>query len=70
MYWPGDYSAAVSSDGELTGADRLKPDALDNPEPSLGRDPRLFSDGRTQDNVTVLLPSLPNLNAHPHKGKL
>ncbi|KAG8007815.1 Cadherin EGF LAG seven-pass G-type receptor 2, partial [Nibea albiflora] len=70
MYWPGDYSTAASGDGELAGADRLKPDALDNPEPSLGRDPRSFSDGRTQDNMTVLLPSLPNFNAHPHKGIL
>ncbi len=62
MYWPGDYAAAVSGDSELTGSDRLKPDTLSNPEPSLGRD------GRMQDTMTVLLPSLPNLSAHPHKG--
>ncbi|XP_067443425.1 cadherin EGF LAG seven-pass G-type receptor 2 isoform X2 [Thunnus thynnus] len=64
MYWPGDYPAAVS-DGELTAAETLA-----NPELSLGRDSRTLSDDRTQDSMMVLLPSLPNFNAHPHKGIL
>lgn len=69
MYWPGDYAAAAS-ESELAGTDRLKPDALAHQEPSLCRDARTLSDGRTQDAMTVLLPSLPNLNAHPHKGNV
>uniref|UniRef100_A0A671THK9 Cadherin, EGF LAG seven-pass G-type receptor 2 n=1 Tax=Sparus aurata TaxID=8175 RepID=A0A671THK9_SPAAU len=70
MHWPMDYAAAVSGDSELTGTDRLKPDALANPELNLGHDARAFSDGRTQDTMMTLLPSLPNLNAHPHRGKV
>ncbi|XP_035858499.1 cadherin EGF LAG seven-pass G-type receptor 2 isoform X1 [Sander lucioperca] len=70
MYWPGDYTGAVS-DGELAGTDRLKPDTLANPELSLGCGTRMLSDDRTQqDAMTVLLPSLPNIYAHPHKGIL
>ncbi|KAM7402101.1 hypothetical protein PAMP_017369 [Pampus punctatissimus] len=69
MYWPGDY-APVVNDGELTAADRLKAETLANPELSLGRDSRALSNDRTQDSMTVLLPSLPNFNAHPHKGIL
>lgn len=70
MYWPGDYTGAVS-DGELAGTDRLKPDTLANPELSLGCGTRMLSDDRTQqDAMTVLLPSLPNIYAHPHKGKV
>lgn len=68
MYWPGDY-AAVVGDGELAAADRLKAETLANPELSLGRDSRTLSDDRTQDTMMVLLPSLPNFNAHPHKGE-
>ncbi|XP_040889470.1 cadherin EGF LAG seven-pass G-type receptor 2 [Toxotes jaculatrix] len=68
MYWPGDYAAV--SDSELAGADRLKTETLANPEPSLSRDTRTLSDDRAQDTMMVLLPSLPNLNAHPHKGIL
>lgn len=70
MLWSADNAAAVSGDSELTGTDRLKLDALAHPESSLGRDAHTFSDGRTQDTITVLLPSLPNLSAHPHKGKV
>lgn len=53
----------MSSDGELTASDRLKMDSLTNPEPGLSRDIR------PQETVTMVLPSLPNLSAHPHKGK-
>lgn len=70
MHWPMDYAAAVSGDSELAGTDRRKPDALANPELSLGHDARVFSDGRSQDTMMTLLPSLPNLNAHPHRGKV
>ncbi|XP_029287123.1 cadherin EGF LAG seven-pass G-type receptor 2 isoform X1 [Cottoperca gobio] len=69
MYWPGDYPAAAV-DGELTGTDRLKADTLANPEPTNGRDSRMVSDDRTQDAMMVLLPSLPNIYAHPHRGIL
>ncbi|XP_054472452.1 cadherin EGF LAG seven-pass G-type receptor 2 [Anoplopoma fimbria] len=69
MLWPGDYTAAVG-DGELTGTDRMKPDTQTNPEPSLGCDTRTLSDDRRQDAMTVLLPSLPNIYAHPHRGIL
>ncbi|XP_047439870.1 cadherin EGF LAG seven-pass G-type receptor 2 isoform X3 [Mugil cephalus] len=64
MFWPGDYPAAVS-DGELAGADRLKTETLANPELSLGRDNRTL-----QDSTIMLLPSVPNLNTHPHRGIL
>lgn len=68
LYWPGEY-AATASDSELTGGDRAKMEGLANHEPIV-RDPRLLSDDRTKESVTVLLPSLPNFSAHPHKGKL
>lgn len=64
MYWPGDYPAAAS-DAELAGGDRLKTETLANPDLSLGRDNRT-----PQDSVIMLLPSVPNLNTHPHRGKL
>lgn len=67
MLWPADNAAAVGGDGELAGADRLNPDAPVHPELSLSR---AFSDGRTQDAMTMLLPSLPSLSAHPHKGEV
>ncbi|XP_029989175.1 cadherin EGF LAG seven-pass G-type receptor 2 isoform X2 [Sphaeramia orbicularis] len=68
MYWPGDYAAVT--DSELTVIDRLKAETLNNPEPSFSRDTRTLPEDRTQDAMTVLLPGLPNLNAHPHKGIL
>nr|XP_004544839.2 cadherin EGF LAG seven-pass G-type receptor 2 isoform X3 [Maylandia zebra] len=68
LYWPGEY-AATASDSELTGGDRAKMEGLANHEPIV-RDPRLLSDDRTKESVTVLLPSLPNFSAHPHKGIL
>lgn len=67
MLWPADNGAAAGGDGELAGADRLNPDVPVHPELSLGR---AFSDGRTQDTMTMLLPSLPSLSAHPHKGEV
>lgn len=60
MLWP-------AGDGELASADTLNPDAPVHPESSLSR---TFSDGRTQDAMTMLLPSLPSLSAHPHKGEV
>ncbi|KAM7006039.1 cadherin EGF LAG seven-pass G-type receptor 2 isoform 2-T2 [Tautogolabrus adspersus] len=67
-YWPVDYTAA-GSDSELASADRLKLETLAYQDQSLSRDARTLSDGRTQDSMTVLLPSLPNLHAHPHRAK-
>ncbi|KAM9408206.1 cadherin EGF LAG seven-pass G-type receptor 2 [Pholidichthys leucotaenia] len=64
MFWPG----AALSDSELTAGDRAKMET--SPEPFLIRDTRTL-DNRTQDAVTVLLPSsLPNFSVHPHKGIL
>jgi len=63
MFWPGDYTAAVS-DGELTCADRTKPDT---PAQSVCCDMR--TDDQTQEATTALLPGLPNIYTHPHKGK-
>lgn len=68
MLWPADYSAAAS-DGEVACADRMKPNMPANPEPSPGSDTRMFPDSQTQDAMTVLLPSMPNIYANPHKGK-
>ncbi|XP_061544471.1 cadherin EGF LAG seven-pass G-type receptor 2 [Phycodurus eques] len=51
------YWPAAVSDGDLTDADRLEM----NPK---------SSDERRLDTVTVLLPHMPNLHAHPHKGIL
>ncbi|XP_056293046.1 cadherin EGF LAG seven-pass G-type receptor 2 isoform X1 [Pseudoliparis swirei] len=64
MFWPGDYTAAVS-DGELTCADRTKPDT---PAQSVCCDMR--TDDQTQEATTALLPGLPNIYTHPHKGIL
>lgn len=69
MYWPADYAPPVS-DSELTAADRLKVESPVNPGLSLSRDIRTLSDDRTQDSMAVLLPNLPNFNAHPHKGEV
>ncbi|XP_074522154.1 cadherin EGF LAG seven-pass G-type receptor 2 isoform X2 [Halichoeres trimaculatus] len=68
MYWPAGYTA-TGSDSELTG-DRQNPDILANQEQSLSRDPRTLPEGRTQDSTMLLLPSLPTLHPHPHKGIL
>ncbi|XP_061583050.1 cadherin EGF LAG seven-pass G-type receptor 2 isoform X2 [Cololabis saira] len=62
-YWP-DY-AAVVSESELAGRANTE-----TPEPVLLRNMRALSDERPQDSVTMLLPALPHLNAHPHRGIL
>lgn len=62
MYWPDD-------EGELTETDRLKADTPTNQELSLGRDTRGLSDDRGQDAMTTLLPSLPHIYTHPHRGE-
>ncbi|XP_068170748.1 cadherin EGF LAG seven-pass G-type receptor 2 isoform X2 [Antennarius striatus] len=64
ILWPADHAAALSADSDL------KPDVLVNPEQVLGRDTRTYSESRTQDPMTVLLPSVTNLSTHPHKGIL
>ncbi|KAM4613350.1 cadherin EGF LAG seven-pass G-type receptor 2 [Polymixia lowei] len=71
MYWPGDY-VTPASDSEGFGGDRLKMETLTNPDLGLSRDNRAGSDERSgdKDNMMLLLPSLPNLNAHPQKGIL
>ncbi|XP_053172608.1 cadherin EGF LAG seven-pass G-type receptor 2 [Scomber japonicus] len=69
MYWPSDYAPPMS-DSELTAADRLKTESPANSELSHGRDTRTLPDDWTQDSMMVLLPNLPNFNAHPHKGIL
>ncbi|XP_056129029.1 cadherin EGF LAG seven-pass G-type receptor 2 [Lampris incognitus] len=72
MYWPGDY-ASPPSDGEAAGgASRLMMDPLAHPDGRLGRDNRAAPDDKAadKDSMILLLPCLPNLNAHPHKGIL
>ena len=69
MYWPSDYAPPMS-DSELTAADRLKTESPANSELSHGRDTRTLPDDWTQDSMMVLLPNLPNFNAHPHKGEV
>ncbi|XP_072238280.1 cadherin EGF LAG seven-pass G-type receptor 2 [Leuresthes tenuis] len=64
MYWPGDYTA-VMDDGERAGGDRLK---METPDAILGRNLRTLSDDRSQDSM--LLPTLPILSTHPHRGIL
>ncbi|KAM3877775.1 cadherin EGF LAG seven-pass G-type receptor 2 [Diretmus argenteus] len=71
MYWPGEY--ATVSDSELGGTDRVRMESLGHPDQGLGRENRtLPPDDRAgdRDPMTMLLPSLPNLNAHPQKGIL
>lgn len=63
MQWSAESTAAMSDGGQLT-------DTLAHPESSLGRDASTFSDGRTQDALTVMLPSVPSLSAHPYKGSI
>ncbi|CAB1418945.1 unnamed protein product [Pleuronectes platessa] len=58
MLWPGDYPAGT--EGELT--DRLKTENNHNPG--------ALSDERTQENMTMFLPSHHNFYSHPHKGIL
>lgn len=67
MFWPTDKE---SGNGELTGPDRLKPDVQNRSDSALGHNARVFSDSRTQDSLTLLLPGVPSLGAPPHKGKL
>ncbi|XP_062320603.1 cadherin EGF LAG seven-pass G-type receptor 2 isoform X2 [Osmerus eperlanus] len=76
LYWPGEY---VASAGDPEGgADRMKMEPHANPDPGQARDNRTMPDDRLgdraegygMDNMMLLLPSLPNLNAHPQKGIL
>ena len=74
LYWPGEY-VAPAGDPE-GGADRMKMEPHANPDPGQARDNRTMPDDRLgdraegygMDNMMLLLPSLPNLNAHPQKG--
>ncbi|KAF7641465.1 hypothetical protein LDENG_00280530, partial [Lucifuga dentata] len=70
-YWPGELTAPAS-DSELGGADRLKKETMTSPDPGLSQDTRTIPDSMAGDRetMTVLLPCLPNLNAHPQKGIL
>lgn len=63
MQWSTESAAAMSDGSQLT-------DTLAHSESSLGRDASTFSDGRTQDAMTVMLPSVPSLSAHPYKGSV
>ncbi|KAK5610636.1 Cadherin EGF LAG seven-pass G-type receptor 2 [Crenichthys baileyi] len=69
MHWPVDYTAAVG-DSELAGGEGSKMDSPESAQPVLGRNMRSLSDDKSQDCMTVLLPSFPNLSAHPHRGIL
>uniref|UniRef100_A0A3P9M048 Cadherin EGF LAG seven-pass G-type receptor 2 n=1 Tax=Oryzias latipes TaxID=8090 RepID=A0A3P9M048_ORYLA len=45
-------------------------DPAEPPEPGLGRNTQVLPDERLHDPVAMLLPALPNLSAHPHRGIL
>uniref|UniRef100_A0A1A8LQN0 Cadherin EGF LAG seven-pass G-type receptor 2 n=1 Tax=Nothobranchius pienaari TaxID=704102 RepID=A0A1A8LQN0_9TELE len=66
MLWSGDFSGVVG-DGEFSGGDNVM---METPELVLGRSVRALSEDRSQESMTVLLPSLPNIYSHPHKGIL
>uniref|UniRef100_A0A1A8GL00 Cadherin EGF LAG seven-pass G-type receptor 2 n=1 Tax=Nothobranchius korthausae TaxID=1143690 RepID=A0A1A8GL00_9TELE len=66
MLWSGDFSEVVG-DGEFSGGDNVM---METPELVLGRSVRALSQDRSQESMTVLLPSLPNIYSHPHKGIL
>ncbi|XP_071017065.1 cadherin EGF LAG seven-pass G-type receptor 2-like [Oncorhynchus clarkii lewisi] len=78
LYWPVEYMTTASSSEGLGGADRLKTESLANTELGQTRDTRGMPSERPgdkagsygKDNLMLLLPSLPNLNAHPQKGIL
>ncbi|KAJ7999095.1 hypothetical protein DPEC_G00211860 [Dallia pectoralis] len=75
LYWPGDCGTTAGDTEGQRGADRLKLEGL---ELGQTRDNRGMPDERPgdqaegygRDNMMMLLPSLPNLNAHPQKGIL
>ncbi|KAL0978415.1 hypothetical protein UPYG_G00170150 [Umbra pygmaea] len=74
QYWPGEYVTTASDSEGQAGADRLKVECLE-----LGPtwDKRGVPDempgeqveGSGKDNV-MIMPSLSNVNAHPHRGIL
>ncbi|XP_029549960.1 cadherin EGF LAG seven-pass G-type receptor 2-like isoform X6 [Salmo trutta] len=78
LYWPVEYMTTASNSECLGGADRLKTESLANTELGQTRDTRGMPSERPgdkagsygKDNLMLLLPSLPNLNAHPQKGIL
>ncbi|XP_013988461.2 cadherin EGF LAG seven-pass G-type receptor 2 isoform X3 [Salmo salar] len=77
LYWPGEFVTTLSNSECLGGAERLKVESLGNPELGQTRDHRGMPDDRPDDKAegygkdhVMLLPSLPNLNAHPQKGIL
>ncbi|XP_052329457.1 cadherin EGF LAG seven-pass G-type receptor 2-like isoform X4 [Oncorhynchus keta] len=78
LYWPVEYMTTASNSEGLGGADRLKTESLANTELGQTRDTRGMPSERPgdkagsygKDNLMLLLPSLPNLNAHPQKGIL
>lgn len=77
LYWPVEYMTTASNSEGLGGADRLKTESLANTELGQTRDTRGMPSERPgdkagsygKDNLMLLLPSLPNLNAHPQKGQ-
>ncbi|XP_024124833.1 cadherin EGF LAG seven-pass G-type receptor 2 [Oryzias melastigma] len=54
-------------EGPADAGDRL---TAEPPEPILGRNTRVLPDDRPHDSVTMLLPALPSLSGHPHRGIL
>lgn len=44
-------------------------DPAEPPEPVPGRNSQVLPDERLHDPVAMLLPALPNLSAHPHRGE-
>lgn len=64
-------AAANDSESVVGGADRLKLETLANPDLGPSLDNRAMPEDRSGDKdnmMLLLLPSLPNLNAHPQKG--
>lgn len=59
-----------SGRGELSSPDRSKPDVQNRPDSGLGHNAGVFSDSRTQDGLTLLLPGVSSLGAPPHRGKV
>lgn len=60
LYWPGEYVG----DGE-GGMEKLKVETLTHPDDRYGDRAETYG----KENMLLLLPSNPNPNAHPQRGK-
>ncbi|XP_030634210.1 cadherin EGF LAG seven-pass G-type receptor 2 [Chanos chanos] len=66
LYWPSEFASTTGEREGQMGTERLRVETLANAEEKSGEKAEAYG----KENMLLLLPSVPNPNAHPQKGIL